>query len=161
MSDFARFAAKIAKECPGLRVRQASRLLTRAYDDALRPLGLGAAQLSLLTAIAMFGEAGATMSALAGVLVIDRTTLTRNLQPLEKAGLLRVARSAEDARARVVILTRAGERMIEVAYPLWEAAQKQLRKTLGVELFEGLRSRLDAMIERGDAVAPRTAREGT
>ncbi|HEX8954198.1 MAG TPA: MarR family winged helix-turn-helix transcriptional regulator, partial [Polyangia bacterium] len=79
-----------------------------------------------------------------------RTTLTRNVVPLEKAGLLRVARSANDARARVVLLTRAGERMIESAYPLWEEAQRRIRRTLGVDRFTALRSQLSEVVSFAD-----------
>lgn len=125
-----------------MRVRQASRLLTRIYDECLRPLGIQESQLSVLVAVAMHGEAGATMSKLAAALVMDRTTVTRNVVPLEKAGLLRVARSAEDARSRVIVLTRAGERMIESAHPLWQNAQERIRHTLGAARFDALRARL-------------------
>jgi DNA-binding MarR family transcriptional regulator len=147
-------ARKIAHECPGLRIRQASRLLTRVYDESLRPLGIQESQLSVLVAVAMFGDDGANIGALASVLVMDRTTLTRNLRPLERAGLLRVARSPEDARARIVLLTRAGERMIEAGYPLWEKAQKRILKVLGAERVDEIRSRLDELIHRFTDAAP-------
>ena len=107
-------------------------MLSRVLDEALRPLTIQISQLSVLVAVAMFGEAGANIGALAQVLSLDRTTLTRNVQPLEKAGLLRVARSPADARTRIVVLTtRAGERMIEAAYPLWGQAQKRIRDSVG------------------------------
>jgi DNA-binding MarR family transcriptional regulator len=150
MADYSQLARKIAKECTGMRVRQVSRLLTRIYDERLRPLGIQESQLSVLVAVSMFGENGATMGALAGKLVMDRTTLTRNVVPLEKAGLLRVARSAADARARVILLTRAGERLIESAYPLWEKAQRRIRRTLGEERFEALLSQLSEVVTFAD-----------
>jgi DNA-binding MarR family transcriptional regulator len=136
----------MASDCPGFRLRQASRVIAKIYDDALRPVGLQLTQLPVLTALAVFGEAGATMNALAQAVVMDRTTLTRNVRPLEKAGLLRVARSAEDARARVVLLTRAGERTLEAAFPLWESAVKRVRATLGAEGLAELQARLDEVI---------------
>jgi DNA-binding MarR family transcriptional regulator len=151
MGDFSRAARKIANECPGLRVREASRLLTRVLDEALRPLGIQATQLSVLVAVAMFGENGAMIGPLAQALVLDRTTLTRNVKPLERAGLLRVARSPKDARARVVVLTRGGERMIESAYPLWEQAQKRIRDSFGPGRVDALRDRLAELV----ALAPR------
>lgn len=150
MADYAQLARTITRECTGMRVRQASRLLSRIYDECLRPLGIQESQLSVLVAVSMFGESGATMGALAGKLVMERTTLTRNVVPLEKAGLLRVARSAGDARARVVLLTRAGERMIESAYPLWEEAQRRIRRTLGVDRFTALRSQLSEVVSFAD-----------
>ena len=129
-----------------MRVRQVSRLLSRVYDDSLRPLGLQESQLSVLIAVAMFGEKGAQMGTLADRLLMDRTTLTRNIVPLEKAGLVRIARSADDARARVVLLSPRGERMIEAAYPRWEEAQSKVRRALGAQCFEGLHSQLSEVI---------------
>jgi DNA-binding MarR family transcriptional regulator len=104
-----------------------------------------------LVAVAMFGEDGAMIGALAQALVLDRTTLTRNIKPLERAGLLRVARSPKDARARVVVLARGGERMIESAYPLWEQAQKRIRDSFGPRRVDALRDRLAELV----ALAPR------
>src|SRR5262249_14820857 len=103
-------------------------------------------QLPLLCAAAQFGDTGASISALARGMLIDPTTLTCNLQPLEKAGLLRVARSPDDKRARVVFITRAGERMIESIFPVWQRALKQLHTTFGADQIEELRGRLDAIV---------------
>jgi len=152
MPDSAHHARRIATECTGTRVRQVSRLLTRIYDDALRPIGIGGSQLSVLVAVAMFGEAGAPMGVLADKLVMDRTTLTRNIVPLERAGYLRVARSPDDARTRVVLLTRAGERIIDAAFPRWEEAQRRIKRALGGERFEGLRAHLSALAELAETL---------
>jgi DNA-binding MarR family transcriptional regulator len=124
-----------------------SRLLTRIYDAALRPLGIQSSQFSVLIAVAMFGERGAQLGPLADRLVMDRTTLTRNIRPIEKAGLVRVSRLPEDARARVVTLTKAGERKIEAAYPLWERAQSSARKKFGAERIETFRTHVSELIE--------------
>jgi DNA-binding MarR family transcriptional regulator len=159
MAGFSPVVRRVAKECTGVRVRKVSRLLTRIYDECLRPLGIQETQFSMLVVVAMFGEDGATMGALASNLVIDRTTLTRNIVPLEKAGYLRVARSADDARARVILLTRAGERLIESAYPLWEEAQSKIRRALGEERFEALRSQLSDVVTFADKLAVGTAAE--
>src|SRR5262245_16617592 len=113
MEKFEALARSIASECACLRARKAARTLTNLYDQYLRPLGLEMSQLSVLAAVAHFGEAGAQLGRLAEVLSLDRTTLTRNLGPLEKAGWVRVARSPTDARSRLVFLTRSGERAIE------------------------------------------------
>ncbi|HEX3851675.1 MAG TPA: MarR family winged helix-turn-helix transcriptional regulator [Polyangiaceae bacterium] len=147
MPDFARTARKIARDCPTIRARQASRVLTRVYDDVLRPVGLQMSQFSVLVQIAAYGEAGATITSLAAELVMDRTTLTRNLRPLERAGLLRVARAPGDARARVVLLTHRGEKIIETAYPLWDAALHRVRALLGPRKLNALRAELSELIE--------------
>jgi DNA-binding MarR family transcriptional regulator len=148
MSIFETAAREIAGECAGLRVRQASRLLTRLYDDALRPLGVQESQFSVVVTVAMFGEGGVTMSELAEQLVMDRTTLTRNIVPLEKAGYLRVARSPSDARSRIVLLSRAGEQLIEAGLPRWRAAQRRVHRVLGGARFDRLRAELSAVIAR-------------
>jgi len=152
MATFAQHARKIATECAGMRVRQVSRVLTRIYDEALRGTGIQSSQLSVLVAVAMFGEAGAPMGVLADKLVMDRTTLTRNIGPLEEAGYLRVARSPSDARTRVVLLTRAGERMLDTAYPRWEEAQRRIKRALGGERFEGLRAHLSGVVELAETL---------
>jgi DNA-binding MarR family transcriptional regulator len=84
--------------------------------------------------IKQFGDSGATMSKLAQAVLMDRTTLTRSIRPLERAGLLRVARSPEDARTKIVVITRAGERMSESTFPVWERVLQQIQKTLGAEV---------------------------
>src|SRR5262245_61103316 len=102
---------------------------------------------------------------------MERTTLTRNIGPLESAGLIRVARDPDDARARILLLTRAGERAIEAAFPLWEAVQRQVRSAVGGgrldEVHEQMTELLSAIAARrgegraseGRSVRPR-ARKG-
>ena len=114
-------------------------------------MGLQSSQLPVLTALAIFGESGASMNALAQALVMDRTTLTRSVRPLEKAGLVRVARSAEDARARVVLLTRAGEQKLQTVLPLWERAMKRVRVALGASATDDLRRQLEDVIAIGQS----------
>jgi DNA-binding MarR family transcriptional regulator len=81
--------------------------------------GLRSSQLAILAAAGLFGDSGATTSKLARTLLIDRTTLTRSIRPLERARLLRVLPSPDDARTKVVVITRSGERMIESIFPVW------------------------------------------
>jgi DNA-binding MarR family transcriptional regulator len=146
MADFSQLARKMAEQCPALRVRQASRVLAKLYDDEFAPFGLHSSQLPVLAAVALFGDSGATMSKLAQAVLMDRTTLTRSILPLERAGLLRVARSPEDARTKVVVITRAGERMIESIFPVWERVFTRVRKTLGEHILIELHARLDEVI---------------
>lgn len=153
----------MAEGCPALRVRQASRVLAKLYDDELAASGLHSSQLPVLAAAALFGDPGATMSKLAQALVMDRTTLTRSIRPLERAGLLRVARSPEDARTKVVVITRAGERKIESIFPVWDRVFKRIKRTIGADKLTNLHARLDQVIallpvaDRG-ALAPRFRR---
>ena len=145
--DYTRAARKMAHECPAMKMRQATRIMGAYFDEALRPLGLQLSQLPLLCAAALHGEEGASMSQLARVLVLDPTTLTRNVRPLERTGLLRVARSPHDARARVVFLTPAGQRMIERAYPVWLEALKSVQRTFGAARIKDLGAQLAEIAE--------------
>src|SRR5215469_6523803 len=81
----------IVEKCACHKVRMAARAVTRAYDDALRPVGLRATQLAVLVAIAV--EGAMSITALAKFMIMDRSTLTRNLRPLEQEGLVAVGRS--------------------------------------------------------------------
>jgi DNA-binding MarR family transcriptional regulator len=148
MTGYDAMARAIAAECTCMRARRAARALTKAYDELLRPLALEAAQLGVLAAVAHFGEDGAQIGGLADALGLDRTTLTRNLVPLEKAGLLRVARSPTDARARIVVLTRAGERAIEEAFPLWQKAQQRVHDAFGKGRTEAIRGDLSELVSQ-------------
>ena len=82
MVGFAQASRIIANQCACVRVRRASRALTRLYDERLRAAGLQASQLTMLAAVATCGDGGANIGALAEGLVMDRTTLTRNLEHL-------------------------------------------------------------------------------
>jgi len=136
-------AEQMTAECLCFRARRVSRALTRMYDEALRPLGIQATQLTLLNAIAMTGDAG-TMGRLSGILAMDQTTLSRNLRPLEKAGWARIERLPADRRVRVARLTPEGERMIADALPLWTQAHARVVATLGTDAAADLRDRFDA-----------------
>jgi DNA-binding MarR family transcriptional regulator len=136
----------MADECLCFRARRVSRALTRLYDEALRPLGIQATQLTVLNAIAMVGGDGAPMGRLADILVMDPTTLSRNLRPLVHAGLVRIARAPDDRRVRLVRLTPRGERRIQEALPLWTLAHERVVTALGPEAASELRDRFDATI---------------
>lgn len=134
----------MADQCLCFRARRVSRALTRRYDEALRPLGIQATQLTLLNAIALTGRTGGTMGAVADFLAMDATTLSRNVRPLEKAGLVRVTRQEADGRVRMAALLPAGRRMIEQALPLWTRAHQEILSALGPEASADLRNRFDA-----------------
>lgn len=145
MSTHAAAARIIAADCLSFRARRVSRAITRMYDDALRPLGIKATQLTLVTAIAMCGEGGAGMGRLADVLAMDLTTLSRNLRPLERAGYIRLARGEGDRRLRVAFLAADGRRLLEDALPRWRYAHARVVATLGEEAAAELRDRFDAV----------------
>ena len=118
----------IAETCMCHKVRYAARAVTRAYDNALRPAGLRATQLSVLVAIAR--EDAVSIAALAEFMGMDRSTLTRNLQPLINDNL--VGLGAEGwRRSRMVSITAKGRERMKKALPFWKEAQNTLRNALG------------------------------
>jgi DNA-binding MarR family transcriptional regulator len=145
-----RDAAKaMTADCLCFRSRRAARTLTRVYDDELRATGLQATQLTLLNAVAMHEPGGAPLSELARILALDATTLSRNLRPLERAGLLRIARSPTDRRARLAHLTRAGQRAVARALPSWKRAHRRIAEALGAETSRELCRWLDKVAVAG------------
>jgi len=132
----------MARVCICASVRRASRALTNRYDDLLAPSGLRVMQFSLLAHLASVEEA--TLTRLAEVRVIDRTTLTRTLAPLERDGLVTVTAGA-DRRTRVVRITDAGRAAMRRAFPYWREAQQQIITGLGSERFDALLGEMEAL----------------
>ena len=127
------------QDCACATLRKTSRTLTRMYDEALKPSGLLATQYIVLVAIQK--DQPVTIGQLAETLVMDRTTLTRNLKPLEKSGLIASGRG-EDQRMHVVSLSLKGKTAVEKAFPLWRKVQTHVATTLGPKRLEHLLSDL-------------------
>jgi DNA-binding MarR family transcriptional regulator len=135
---------EITANCACLKVRMAARAVTRAYDGTLRAVGLRATQLSVLVAVAIDGAI--SIAALADFLGMDRTTLTRNLRPLQKQGLISVGPEGW-RRTRNLEITKKGRSRLREALPLWERAQDALREKLGYQAWVDVRAGLDRLIE--------------
>ena len=133
---------EIIETCACNKVRTAARSVTSAYDEALRPTGLRATQFAVLAAVGADGSVSIT--ALAQLLGMDRSTLSRNLGPLEKAGLVKVG-SEGWRRSRTLDITRKGRALFEKAVPFWEKAQDSLRRKLGEQDWTSIRDSLDRL----------------
>ena len=144
MSHYLTAAGAMAADCLCFRVRRASRVLTRMYDDALRPLGIHATQLTLLNAIALVASSGGGVRQLAEAMAMDTTTLSRNLRPLVAEGWVELHFPGPGRRGRIARLSRDGERLLERALPLWRAAHARVVETLGENDAADLKERLDA-----------------
>jgi DNA-binding MarR family transcriptional regulator len=124
--------------CNCAALRQAARRVTKIYDDALAPSGLGVNQFSILARLSLVGPS--TIQDLARLLVMDRSTLGHLLRPLEKRGLATLKISDQDRRSRILALTPAGEAAVARARPLWAAAQRRFEGTFGKEAAVELRA---------------------
>lgn len=134
----------IIDSCACLKVRMASRAVTRAYDEALRPVGLRATQLIVLVAMAMDGAMSIT--SLATFLGMDRSTLKRTVTPLENDGLVAVS-SEGWRRSRMLEITKSGRAKLHEAIPLWERAQQVLMKRLGTRDWNNVQVGLNRLVE--------------
>ncbi len=110
--------------CACTTLRRATRALTAAYDVALAPTGLRLTQFSVLRTLARLGPVAVTR--LAAEVALDRSTMGRNLDPLERRGLVSVAVGETDGRERVARITPSGEAAIAAALPAWRAAQHRV-----------------------------------
>ncbi|HEX6433784.1 MAG TPA: MarR family winged helix-turn-helix transcriptional regulator [Gemmatimonadales bacterium] len=131
------------QRCTCFNLRKAARAVTQMYDEFLRPSGLRATQFSLLMLVRGRGPVGITD--LAEMAVMDRTTLKRNVELLEREGLVRIE-PGEDARVREVSLTAAAEKRLGEALPLWQRAQSHITGELGQRRTDRLLGDLSAAI---------------
>jgi DNA-binding MarR family transcriptional regulator len=115
-------------DCTCLALRKAARAVTQHYDRLLRPVGLRATQFGLLVVLTQSGPV--PMSRLADLMGMDRTSLTRNLRPLETKGQVSVSEDAEDRRVHVVAITSKGRAALRTALPAWRQAQASLGERL-------------------------------
>ena len=118
---------KVAESCMGMRVRKAARVVANHYDKHLKPAGLKGTQFTLLNTI--FMNPAANIGKLADIMGLDRTTLNRNLKPLEGKGLIRSG-SGKDPRTRTLKLTNEGTKMLQNALPYWLEAQSGVLETV-------------------------------
>ncbi len=147
-------ARKVGQTCACFNLRKAARRVTQLFDEALRPAGLRATQFTLLTAIHLGGPV--SIQELAERLVMERTTLTRNLRILERRELVQIA-SGTDRRVHEVSLTTAGTQLLARAYPYWQTAQEQVARSVGAERYQQLLSDLRPVIEASVVEIPSIA----
>ena len=129
--------------CLCLHVQRAARALARRFDEALRPLDLTKGQFSLLTSLNR--PEPPSIGSVAALLAMDRTTLTANLKPLERRGLVKIAVDKEDKRSRRLIITAAGRALVRKAYPVWERGHAETERLLSGVSPDDLRTALRAL----------------
>jgi DNA-binding MarR family transcriptional regulator len=131
-------------DCNCFAVRAAARYVTQCYDQFLAPTGLRTTQFSILSKLKRKGPL--TINALAGDMLMDRTTLGRNILPLERDALIKIRPGASDRRAKELHLTKAGEKRFEAARKRWFAAQARFETVFGARRGADLRALLRAVV---------------
>ena len=132
--------------CTCLRLRKASRRVSQIYDQHLARFGLTVTQYGVLGHVASFD--GISIGALAEKLIMDPTTLTRNLQPLQRQSLLVVKPDRRDRRVRRLHVTPSGREAFARARPGWALAQRHIEQVLGEFDSPALNAALDRVLER-------------
>jgi DNA-binding MarR family transcriptional regulator len=133
-------AASKTQECNCYAVRAAARHVTQFYDQFLAPTGLRTTQFSILAKLHRKGPL--MINAFAKEMAMDRTTLGRNILPLERDGLISIEAAAADRRAKELHLTKAGEQRLMAARKGWAAAQARFESTFGSQRAADLRALL-------------------
>jgi DNA-binding MarR family transcriptional regulator len=131
------------QDCNCLAVRQAARHITQFYDQFLAPSGLRTTQFSILANLRRMGPM--TINTLATEMVMDRTTLGRNILPLERDGLIAVEQGRYDRRSKELRVTEAGEASFREGMKGWREAQQQFEAVFGAERTANMRSLLHAV----------------
>ena len=139
-TDVMEIAEATSATCISTRVRQLSRIITRVYDDAMRPLGITASQFTLLTQLAF--QDGITAVEIGGSLDIEKSTLSRNLKRLLALNMI-IMDPPAGRRGRGLHLTPKGQAVIKDAYPVWQAAQLRANGVMGPDSLASLDTLLD------------------
>lgn len=134
---------EVRDTCICLHTQRAARALARRFDMALAPVNLTHGQFSIL--VSLNRPVAPAIGAVAGVLAMDRTTLTANLKPLERRGLVKVAVDRHDKRSRLLVLTAAGKRLLAKAVPVWRLAHSDVDRRFAKPDRNALRAGLLAL----------------
>lgn len=136
-------SAGIASTCAGFNLRRASRAVTQHFDHALAPVGLRTTQFTLLAALALAGPVSTNQ--LAAGLVVDRTTLTRNLRLLRDAGLVE-AQPGRSGREVLFTLSDEGRDTLARAIPIWREAQSSIVTAFGETRWPTMVAELERLV---------------
>lgn len=132
----------INSKCSCFNLRKATRAVTQFFDHQLEPAGIRATQFTLLVSLA--SVSARTLTEMASSLVMDRTTLTRNLKPLEKLELIHTV-EPRDKRSKAYALTEKGRETLAKGIPLWQQAQTRIQHALTQERFDRVLKDMDAI----------------
>ncbi|TFB11483.1 MarR family transcriptional regulator [Candidatus Marinimicrobia bacterium MT.SAG.3] len=130
-------------DCACFNLQKATRAVSQYYSKILKPSGLRGTQFTILRVLAVINSGNITN--IANIMVVDRTTLTRNLRPLEKRKLVKIV-PGKDQRSKEVRLTKKGKDTLTAAIPLWEEAQKRFSEKLSKEEFQNIFKLMSSII---------------
>lgn len=130
-------AGVMADECIAVRLRLLTRAVTKLYNNALRSCGVTISQMNILVAVSHMGDTAGQRD-VCRVLLLDKSTLSRDVERMLARGWLRKIVPDEDRRSGLLQITPAGETLLERTYPAWSRAQAQARRLLREDEVVGL-----------------------
>ena len=133
----------VRDHCLCLAAQRAARSLARRFDEALKPVGITSGQFSLL--MSLNRPEPPTIGSVANLLAMDRTTLTANLKPLERRGMIELAADEKDRRSRRIRLRDAGMAALRTAMPIWIDMHADIDARVGADQVTVLRGGLHAV----------------
>lgn len=136
-------AANYAVVCAAFNLRKASRAISSLYDDYMRQAGFRATQATLMMVLQQAGRI--SIARLSEILIMDRTTVARDLQPLVREGLVAIT-EGEDRRVRIIELTSSGHEALARVLPMWEQAQERIIDDFGEERYQSLLGELNMLV---------------
>ena len=136
---------RVAQTCMFNKTRTISRYVTNLYANALKEVGVTPVQFSILTAVQLIPNAN--VNHLSSALMMDRTTLNRNLKPLLRDGYIDIQEST-DRRERKISITQEGQEVYEKGYKKWEEAQKEFEEVIGTDDWLAMNSLFDTIIAK-------------
>lgn len=144
-AQLSRYEVAHCRECTCFNLKKATRVVQNLFDEAFRTIGIKGTQFTVLSHIFSYGPI--TLTKLAEIMLLDRTTLARNLSPLEKKGFIEI-NPGNDLRTRYIDITEKGRKVLSEALPLWEKTQERIKNDLGKEKWESMLSNISELISQ-------------
>ena len=144
MSELSRYEMAKCAECTGFNLKKATRVIQNLFDEAFKPVGLEGTQYTVLAHIFVHGPI--SLSKVADLMHVDRTTLARNLAPLERKSLIEI-KPGSDRRSKIINITDEGKKVLADALPLWKKTQEKIKGALGIENWESMISNLSGLVK--------------
>jgi DNA-binding MarR family transcriptional regulator len=135
---------EVGENCLCFHMQRAARSLTRRYDKAFKPLGVSSGQFALL--VSLNRPDPPNIGAVATMFAMDRTTLTANLKPLERRGLVKIVVDKSDRRGRKLLLTAAGRHLLTRGVPIWRRTNAEVERLLPKLQLDHLRKSIRALV---------------
>ncbi|HSG31748.1 MAG TPA: MarR family transcriptional regulator [Thermodesulfobacteriota bacterium] len=143
VNELSRYEIAECAQCTGFNLKKATRIIQNRFDQAFKPVGLEGTQYTVLAHIFVHGPI--SLSKVAELMHVDRTTLARNLAPLERKDFIKI-KPGIDRRSKIISITDKGMEVLAKALPLWKKTQAEIKETLGIENWSSMLSNLENLV---------------